>query len=275
MSIKFGYFVIMKIMQINKIFTKREELVAASIVQSAFLFFSILVPFGTIRFAFIAFLVVLTYVVAIIFLRENIEKFEFFVLPVLPVLFTVSSALFYSVIPERWLTRFGFIGVYGILIYSIFLTENVFNVSKLKNIQLLKVARTISFFISCFSIYIFTYFLLSLRINGFFAAILLWGYVLLMGYSYIWSFVLNLEFDKYVFRVALSTASLLTEFYIVISFWPLNIYLTSLFITSIYYFFFGVLTNILEYRTRGWNKTEFLLINLVVFIFCLLTVNFG
>lgn len=255
--------------------SKREELVIASVVLSALMFFIFFVPLGLWKFIVIFFACAATYVFTIYIMRENVEKIEFFTLPILPVLFTLATVLFYGIIPERWLTRLIFISIYGFLTYSIFLMENVFNVAKIKNIQLLKVARTIYFFISSFTVFLFSYVVLSFHMPVIISGLIFLLFIFLLSYTFFWSFNLSKAAARNDIVLSLSSAILILELIIVFSFWPLNIYLISLFTTSVYYSLIGVWDHLLSFRLKGWNIKEYMIINVIIFVLCLLTVNFG
>ncbi len=255
--------------------TKREELVFFSLFLSALLLLLFLIPIGTVKIISLLVLGCIAYVISLAVFRENLDGVEPFVLPILPVLFTISTALFYNIISERWLTRLGFIFVYGILIYSIFLIENVFSIAKIKNIQLMKVARTIYFFVSSFTVFLFSYVILSFHLPGIISSLIFSVFVFLMSFPFVWSFSLKKKFSAQDLGVALVNSLIIFELMFAIIFWPLNIYLVSLFITSVYYSMIGIWDNILSFRVRGWSVIEYVLINGAVFLLCLLTVNFG
>ena len=54
----------------------------------------------------------------------------------LPILLSVAMYLFYFLFPVRWLTRIPFVLVYGISMYAVLLSSNIFNVGVEKNLQL-------------------------------------------------------------------------------------------------------------------------------------------
>lgn len=255
--------------------TKREEIAVSSIVLTVFMLFLFLVPIGVFKFVFVILLGFLSYGFSLFAGREGLKRVEFFLLPILPVLFSISTALFYGIIPERWLTRFFFIVTYGFLIYSIFLIINIFNAAKIKNIQLLKVARTIYFFISAFTVFLFSYVLMSFHIFGLFTSISIAVFIFLISIAFIWSFFLKKEIGKTNVLIAIVTAILMFEISLSISFWPLNIYLAALFFTSIYYSLMGIIDNLLSFRVRGWSYFEYLVINGIIFVLCVLSLNFG
>lgn len=255
--------------------SKREELVLVSLFLSALVLVVFFVPLGPLKFIFLIVTCLLTYLLAIFVLRGDLERIEYLMLPIPLVLFSVSAALFYNIIPERWLTRMIFISVYGVLTYSFLLIGNVFNVAKTKNIQLLKVARTIYFFISSFTVFLFSYVMLSFHLPGILTSFIFSLFVFLISLTFFWSFRLTKELKREDLFLSLATAVILFELTLALSFWPLNIYLISLFLTSIYYSLLGIWNNLLSCRLKGWNMLEYLVINLIVFAFCILTVSFG
>lgn len=263
----------MQMLKIN--ISKREELVIISALLSVLMLLLFLVPLGIWKFIFLIFMGVSVYLASIFILRGYLSKIEYVVLPILPIFFTLSSALFYNIIPERWLTRLIFISIYGSLIYSVMLIENVFNVAKTKNIQLLRVARTIYFFVSSFTVFLFSYVLLSFHLFGFFTGLIFLVFIFFISYTFFWSFRLEKAVRREDIFLSMGGAIILFELMIIFSFWPLNIYLISLLLTSVYYSILGIWDNLLSFRLKGWSIREYILINLAVFLLCLLIVNFG
>ncbi len=261
--------------KINVKISKREELVFFSLVLSGLLLVLFLIPLGVLKIVFLLLFCAIVFLVSLAVFRENLDGIEPFVLPILPVLFTLSISLFYNIISERWLTRISFIFLYGILIYSIFLVENVFSIAKIKNIQLMKVARTIYFFVSAFTVFLFSYVILSFHLIGIISASVTAVFVFLVSFTFIWSFSLEKKFAWGDAGISLFNSIVLFEAVLSLTFWPINIYLVSLFITSVYYSMVGIWDNILGFRVRGWSVMEYILINAAVFLLCLLTVNFG
>lgn len=255
--------------------TKREEVVIVTILLTTVFFNYCLFTSFLTQLGILLVLLVLVYTSFIFLLREDLIKIEFFTLPVLPTGFTLSFALFFGILPTRWLTRLGFVFTYAFLIYAIALISNIFNVAKHKNIQLLRAGRTIHFFITCFSVFLFTYVVLTFHLLGFVSALLVLIFLFIISYAYIWSFSFGREILARDLLIALSVSLCLAELVLVLSFWPLNIYLTSLLITCVFYSLLGIWDNFLSYRLRGWAYREYIIINLIIFSLCLLTVRFG
>ncbi len=77
---------------------------------------------------FIVLLAVLSYFLTLFSLLEQIEKIEWFMLFLIPVLFTISFYLFFFLFPVRWLTRVPFVIFYTVSIYALLRSSNIFNV---------------------------------------------------------------------------------------------------------------------------------------------------
>lgn len=255
--------------------TKREELVIAALVLTGLMLLFYIIPLGILKYSLIPVLIIASYGASLFVGREGLKKIEYFVLPILSVLYTISSALFYNIIPERWLTRLAFIFTYGFLLYSIFLIINIFNAAKLKNIQLLKVARTIYFFVSSFTVFLFSYVILSFHFYNILESIVIGVFIFLISLTFVWSFFLNQSFSKQELFFAAFPAILIFELSLAITFWPLNIYLASLFLTSVYYSLIGIMDNLLSFKVRGWSLLEYVAINAFIFALCAFSVNFG
>ena len=65
-------------------------------------------------------------------------------------------ALFYFLLPVRWLTRLPVLAIFGISMYLLFLTQNIYNIAAIRTIQLLRAAHAVGFLftiVSAFLIY--------------------------------------------------------------------------------------------------------------------------
>ncbi len=80
---------------------------------------------------FIPILIAASYGACFFSIYEGIEKLEWYMLFVIPVLLSVAMYLFYFLFPVRWLTRIPFITIYSITMYATLLSSNIFNVDTL------------------------------------------------------------------------------------------------------------------------------------------------
>src|SRR3990167_1114849 len=84
---------------------------------------------------------------------------------ILPLFYTLASALFYFLVPARFITRIGMTSLYALGLYSLLLSENIFIVSSIRTIALLSSARTVSFIVTLLSYFFMANVVFSLHLN--------------------------------------------------------------------------------------------------------------
>ena len=62
--------------------------------------------------------------------------------------FTAAIALFYFLLPVRWLTRVPVAVLYAVGMYALLLTENIYNVAADRTIALLRAAQSIGYLLT-------------------------------------------------------------------------------------------------------------------------------
>ncbi|HKC14930.1 MAG TPA: hypothetical protein VKC89_03165, partial [Patescibacteria group bacterium] len=112
-------------------------------------------------------------------LRENFYPQIF----ILPFLYSLAFGLFYLLIPARLLTRIVMASFYGVGLYSLFLSINIFSVSSVRTIALLSSARTVSLAIILLSYFFLANVVFSLHTNILFTdfLIILFTFPLVLG----------------------------------------------------------------------------------------------
>lgn len=70
-------------------------------------------------------------------LFNDLKGTEWLTVLILPVLYPVAVALFYFLLPVRILSRVAILSIFGIGMYALLLTENIFSVAAIRTIQLL------------------------------------------------------------------------------------------------------------------------------------------
>ena len=81
-------------------------------------------------------------------LFEDLKGIEWLTCLILPVLYPVAVALFYFLLPERLLSRMMILSIFGVGMYALLLTENIFNVAASRTIQLLRAAHAVGFLLT-------------------------------------------------------------------------------------------------------------------------------
>jgi len=124
---------------------RREKFIIVSVLLSLGLLATQYVPIDW-RYAAIGIFALISYLMSAWALSDDLQIYEWLTILPLPVLYASSVALFYFLLPEVLLSRLAILAVFGVGMYALFLTANIFSVAKGRTIQLLYAARAIALF---------------------------------------------------------------------------------------------------------------------------------
>lgn len=254
--------------------TKRQKFVVTTLILSAGL---LVVQLANIswRYQAIAVSVVLAYFLSAWSLREGLSGIEWLTVLILPVLFTAGVGLFYFLIPAKWLTRLPVIALYGLGFYALLLTENIFSVAAIRTIQLLRSAQTVGFLLTLVTSFLLFDTVLSYRFGpwlNFFLVFLVSFPIVLQGLWYV-----NLE-EKISQKIWLYTTVLslvLAECGLAFSFWPVNVAVGSLALTTVAYLTLGLTQQQLSERLFPKTIKEYLTTGILVLLVIFFTTRWG
>src|SRR4030042_5994664 len=136
--------------------TKRQKFILTAGFLTVFLVTSQTVP-ESLRFQTIAVLALATLVLSIFSLWGELSGIKYFLLLLLPVYFVSGVTLFYFLLPVRWLTRLPFAFLFGISVYLLMLTANIYNVAAIRTIALLRAAHAVGLLFSLTSTFFLTH----------------------------------------------------------------------------------------------------------------------
>ncbi len=252
--------------------TKRKRFIIASAVITLAIFFfpSLLKIHGPV---IIVIYLALTYLVSIFALKEDISGIEYITLFILPVLFTLGMGLFISIVPERKLYRWPLYALVPLSIYSIYLTENIFNVAAIRTIQLLRMANVFCYIITLVTSVFLFWFVLSLRLQIIENVLLICLIVTLLTIQFLWSFELT---PKFTFKTFLYTTVIILVFAqigIIINFYAISTIYATLFLVSIYYVLLGIIHHYNEKKLTRKVAVEYTLAAFIVFVFMILSIQ--
>lgn len=218
--------------------SKRQKFILATIILSLGLFLSEY-SFGKSGFYISLFLPVLTTVLLLWSNFEDIKDNFSLQIFILPFLYSLAFALFYFLVPARFLTRIIITSIYAIGLYSLFLCQNIFTVASIRTIALLSSARTTSFLITLVSYFFLSNIIFSLHTNIFYVSGLIFIFSFLLIHQSIWTYTLEKSI-KTNFLWTLSLAVLLFEIALIFWFWPSNPTVIALFMTGFFYMIVGL-----------------------------------
>lgn len=189
--------------------------------------------------------------------------------------YTMAVAVFYFLLPIRWLTRLPTALLFGIGFYAILLTENIYNVATERSIQLLRAARSVGLLMSLITVFLLYDTVFSLRLNSWLNGALIALISAPLIYQNLWSMHLEVAPEWGNVRKALMLALVTGEVGFGLSFWPGNVTLQALFITSFFYMVTGLTQQQIAERLFAKTVREFLVVASVVFVLMWLTSSWG
>ena len=251
---------------------KRQKIIIASVILTFGLLSTQLVDFN-LRFRFLAGLTVLAYLISLWALWEGLNLLKAAVLLILPTLFVLGLASFYFLLPVRWLTRLPIALLFGLSLYSLLLSQNVFNVAAIRTIPLYRAASTVAFLFT-----LITAFFLFNVIHAF-NLLFIWNglLVFLVGFFLILQILWSVDMDEKLQTSVVVQSLLLSlcmgELALVFSFWPILTTMWSITLASAMYVFVGLSTQFLRERLTKRVTWEYLTIGVLVFMVAFLTTS--
>lgn len=251
---------------------KRQRFVISTLILTFFIFISSFLTFNQIKY-FILIIAGMVYFLTFFSILEGIERFEWLMLFILPVYFTVAFILFYFLLPVRWLTRLPFIIIYGISIYAILLSSNIFNVGVEKSLQLFRAAFSVNFLFLTLTLFLIFNLVLSFQLNFVFNFVSIFLFTLPLNLQFLWSInpkiILESSTIKYAFLIAL----IIAETGLVFSFVPIKSTLLAIFLTACFYSLVGLFQAYIEKRLFKERIREYIFVFIFVFIITILSVS--
>lgn len=194
-------------------------------------------------------------------LKENFYPQVF----ILPFFYSLAFGLFYLLVPARLLTRIMMTSLYGVGLYSLFLSNNIFTVSSIRTIALLSSARTVSFAIILLSYFFLTNVVYSLHTNILVTNLLILFFTFPITLYSVW--IYTLERDLKVNLIwPISLTVLILEASTMLWFWPSTPTLISLFLTGVFYTVIGLSQAWFEKRLFRGVIFEYFWVAILTFI---------
>jgi hypothetical protein len=194
---------------------------------------------------------------------------------ILPTIFTLGVGTFWFLLPANIFARIPIVMFYGIGIYVLCLTMNIFTVSAIRTIALLRAARGVGFVLSLVTSFLVFDAIISLR----YPPTYLLPLVLVVSFPLFlqgfWSVVLEKEFSKDIFIISAVSTLIMVEIAAVLFFWPVTVVVGSLFLTVTFYILLGLGQSRIEGRLFSATVREHLIVGALVFIAMYFATHWG
>lgn len=244
---------------------KRQKFIIASAVLSLGLLAIQWVPIDFRYVAVFAFSIV-TYLISAFVLLDDLKGVEWFTILILPTLYSTAIGLFYFLLPEGFISRVIILSLFGIGMYALYLTENIYSVAAVRTIQLLRAAHAVGFLISLLTLILLYNTIFSLRWPFWANALLVFVAslaVLLQGF---WSIKLQRRLSLLVWYVSVAIAIVLSQVAMALSFLPMTVWASSLLLATLVYVCLGLMQHALHERLFQRTVYEYVGVGLFVLV---------
>lgn len=255
-------------------FTKRQRFIATSATLCVILIATQTVP-ESLRYQVMLFLGFTTALLAVVSLWGELSGIKYFLLLLLPVYFVTGASLFYFLLPVRWLTRLPFAFVFGISVYLLMLTSNIYNVAAIRTIALLRAANAVGLLFSLISTFFLANVLFSLHLP-FYLVVL--GVLMIVSPLYLvglWSYELEDSITLRVFKYSLIFSLVSAEIALVLSFLPIAPINGALVLATVMYGLLGLAQFDFTDRLKSRIVWEHLAVTLFVAVIVLISTRWG
>lgn len=209
-------------------------------------------------------------------LKEGLGRNMTLISLILPSLFTLGVGLFWFLIPSSVFLRLPLILIYGLGIFALVSSQNIFVVAAVtKSIPLLRTARGIGFVLTLFTSFLIFDAIISLRTWIFLSAILTGASSFLIFLQGLWHITLEVKMSKESLRLSLIYSVIVTELTVSLYFWPVTVVVGSLFLTVAVYILLGLAQSMLEGRLFAKTIKEYIGIAAAVLIGLFLGTRWG
>lgn len=254
--------------------TKRTRFILTAIILSiGFLGINLINESG--RFFAIGGLSALTLILFVWSLREGL-KFDATILSlILPIIFTLGVGLFWFLIPSTIYARIPVVLLYGIGMYALALTANIFTVSTIRTIALVRAARGVGFVLTLLASFLMFDAILSLKTSIWMVGLLSALVSVPLFLQGLWMSVLDRAIEKRLLFHSLILSTGVVQVALLLYFWPVSVVVGSLFLTVTIYVLLGLGQAKIEGRLFKRTLREYLSIGIIVFIAMYLATHWG
>ncbi|PIU73778.1 hypothetical protein COS78_00560 [Candidatus Shapirobacteria bacterium CG06_land_8_20_14_3_00_40_12] len=198
---------------------------------------------------------------------------------ILPVLLTLGYGLFVVLLPSSQISFLIYAAAFGVMIYLIFLVENVFLVAiGYKTVPLYRAAYTVSLILVLLTAFFLFDSMLSFRLPFWGNSLLALFITILLFLYQFWAIAIDLPDDgkgrgRWVY--ILVAAWIVGQMALVFSFWPVGIFKGSVYLVSIIYLLSGLFQADIKDRLFKGVVTGYILTGIAILTAIIVTNTWG
>lgn len=238
---------------------RREKFVIASALLSLGLLIVQYIPLDF-RYVAVGIFTVLSFLVSAWALSDDLQRHEWLTIVPFPSFYAAAVGLFYFLLPSGLSSRVAILVMFGIGMYALFLTSNIYSVAKGRTIQLLHAAHAIGLLFTLLTSLLFTNTIFSLRWPFYLNVLAIGVLHFPLIYMSLWSIELEQRINRIIFGLSALLTMILMELALALSFYPLSVWNNALFVMAMLYIGLGILHNYLRGRLFSRTMTEYSLV---------------
>ena len=254
--------------------TKRQKITISSVLLAIGIFALPIIE-GTNQLALLSAIVIASYFLSVWSIFGEFSPFEFVSLFALPVILTASFGLFLTQFEVTPGVRLVLSVIYVVTMYTILLSENIFNVSIERNIPLVRAARTVGYLATLFVSFAFFTLLFGLGLDNLVFAFVSTVVAILLFAQGFWQIELKDTDPRRLVYYSLIGGLVVGEIAWALSFWPLEPPKMGLAAAATVY----VILGILQHHVRGdLNKRtlfEYIFVGAAVLLLLAISTSWG
>jgi hypothetical protein len=250
--------------------SKRQRYVLATLVLTFMLILTQVVS-QDYRYLFVFSLSFFTFVLSALCLHEDLKGIEWFTLLILPNLYSAAVALFYFLLPVRWLTRIPIAALYAFGLYALLLTENIYNVAANRTIALLRAAHSVGFLITFVTYFLLVQTVFAFRVGPLLNSVAIGIISFILTFQFLWAMELEEKASERLVSVSIVLTFVFMQLTWILSFWPVPRMMAALFLSSVFYSLVGMTQLYMVEKMYKKTVIEFFFVCIVVSLIFLAT----
>ncbi|HEX7455892.1 MAG TPA: hypothetical protein VF303_00275 [Candidatus Nanoarchaeia archaeon] len=254
--------------------TKRQKIAISSLLLASGIF-ALPVMEGTNQVVLLSAIVTASYFLSVWSIYAEFSSFELISLFVLPVILTATFALFLSGFQVSIGVRLILALIYVAAMYTILLSENIFNVSVDRNIPLVRAARTVGYLATLFVSFAFFTLLFGLGLNNLLFAIVATLVSSLLFAQGFWQIELKETNPVRLVYFSLVGGLIVGEVAWALSFWPLQPSKVGLTAAAAVYVILGVLQHHIRENLTRRTLFEYIFVGMSLVLLLIISTSWG
>jgi hypothetical protein len=254
--------------------TKRQKITISSIFLAIGIFALPIIE-GTNQLALLSAIVIASYFLSVWSIFGEFSPFELVSLFALPVILTASFGLFLTQFEVTLGVRLVLSVTYVVTMYTILLSENIFNVSVERNIPLVRAARTVGYLATLFVSFAFFTLLFGLGLDNLvFAFVSMVAAILLFAQGF-WQIELKDTDPRRLVYYSLIGGLVVGEIAWALSFWPLEPPKVGLAVAATVYVILGILQHHVREDLNKRTLFEYIFVGVAVLLLLAISTSWG